>query len=427
MVFWVLLGINLLIAFALPVLFPPVWQLRMEVRGTSATLTVDGRTIAKFTTGFREAGGILLAVGSEDYQGWQATNYLPAARPSPVRWDNVTITNLLTGQPIVQENFSAGLPRGWIWRGNWRVDNRGRLVCGSGTAFFPGNWQDVAVEADVWGGTRRIEIGTRAITPSEALVWLWNVTDRGQLQIREGLMWLLTEPANEPDGLTPAICKKILWRLIPQYQTGVALLTALSLGMLLLRRISISNVQANGGYGLRAAQLTREQGFFHHRWLPPVVSAVAFFGALVVVGWQAHQFLPQMPDEVVYHYQARTLLAGRLSNPVVNYDIQSYQFLLLEDGAFFGKYPPVFPAALALGIAVGAPWLVNLLALTGTLGLFWAIAQRLYDRPTAAIAAILFASSPFTLGIGPAYLSHQLDLLLLLAFTWWYLSRHDRP
>ena len=103
--------------------------------------------------------------------------------------------------------------------------------------------------------------------------------------------------------------------------------------------------------------------------------------------------LPHVQDSVTYLYQAQTLARGRLfapAPPLADPDASAHfaqEFLLVRDGRWFGKYPPGYPALLALGVAAGGHWLVNPLLAALTVPLLWRLAQALYRgdrrRPTA--------------------------------------------
>ncbi|MGB3148917.1 MAG: glycosyltransferase family 39 protein, partial [Paracoccaceae bacterium] len=83
---------------------------------------------------------------------------------------------------------------------------------------------------------------------------------------------------------------------------------------------------------------------------------------------------------------------------------------------------PGWPAALALGVLVGMPWLVNPALAAACVLLAHAIAKRLANRDLADVVALLMGSSPWLLAMAASYMTHTLTLALML-FAWWLLLR----
>jgi hypothetical protein len=127
------------------------------------------------------------------------------------------------------------------------------------------------------------------------------------------------------------------------------------------------------------------------------------------------------PDESGYSFEARIFLSGRLkADPLIGaaYDVRDtpselfFANHVLRPDAWFAKFPPGWPLALAAGYAVSAPWL-----LTPTLGILslmtiGAIGCQLF-RVEASTLAVLFAVlSPFYLVNSIGMMSHALCGLL---------------
>jgi hypothetical protein len=105
---------------------------------------------------------------------------------------------------------------------------------------------------------------------------------------------------------------------------------------------------------------------------------------------------PQTIDGWVQHFQARVFLAGRLAAPVppsVGHFLAMHT--LITPSGWLAQYPPVHPALLALGTALGAGWLVT--PLLG--GFLPAAVYRLGvasgDERVGRVAAALAVLSPF--------------------------------
>lgn len=133
--------------------------------------------------------------------------------------------------------------------------------------------------------------------------------------------------------------------------------------------------------------------------------------------------IPHVQDSVTYLFQAKTLARGSLSAPAPpSPEAFEQEFLLVRDGRWFGKYPPGYPAVLAVGVLFGAPWLVNPLLATVTVPLLFVVARRLYPRTPALalLAAALPLASPFFLFMSGSHMAHPAELfwMALLMALW---------
>jgi 4-amino-4-deoxy-L-arabinose transferase-like glycosyltransferase len=89
-------------------------------------------------------------------------------------------------------------------------------------------------------------------------------------------------------------------------------------------------------------------------------------------------------------------------------------------GQRFGKYPPGWPALLAIGVLTGTPWLVNPVLAALALYLVYRLGHTLYDRQTGLLAAALGLLSPLFLVLSGSFLSHLASLVWLLLFSLWF-------
>ncbi|HJN76492.1 MAG TPA: glycosyltransferase family 39 protein [Myxococcota bacterium] len=134
--------------------------------------------------------------------------------------------------------------------------------------------------------------------------------------------------------------------------------------------------------------------------------------------------VPHVSDEVVYTLQARLIAAGLLAGPGAPAPIP-YPFWTAAPDAVWGAFPPGWPALLALGEALGAPWLVNAL-LAGTLPyLVYLVARERFERNEAWIAALVMALSPGIWVLGASRMSHTSVLVALLVATAVVLRKRD--
>ncbi|HEX6536147.1 MAG TPA: hypothetical protein VF041_16230, partial [Gemmatimonadaceae bacterium] len=128
-------------------------------------------------------------------------------------------------------------------------------------------------------------------------------------------------------------------------------------------------------------------------------SAIAVV-ALALYVWVALHVLggkPLFVDEIVQMVQAQMYAGGVLARPVyVHPEFFSSIHVVDSHGLWYSQFPAGGPAMLALGVLVGAPWLVGpVCAAVGVLA-FAAYTRRAEARPgVALLATVLFAFAPF--------------------------------
>src|SRR5688572_14034764 len=88
---------------------------------------------------------------------------------------------------------------------------------------------------------------------------------------------------------------------------------------------------------------------------------------------------------------------------------------VLVEPTLRSKYPPGWPALLAVGAYLGATWPVNGVLAALTMALLFGIARRLVEPRSALIALCLVAFSPFLLFNAASLHSHMSELSALVA------------
>lgn len=176
--------------------------------------------------------------------------------------------------------------------------------------------------------------------------------------------------------------------------------------------------------------LTQVKGPFRdtHR-LSPIAPALLTVVLASALAWLAFERLPHVEDEVAYLFQARTFAGGALTAPAppdAALPGLDYYLLTVENGRWFAVTAPGWPAVLALGWLVGAPWLVNPLLAGFAVLLAAAITRRVAGRDQADLLALLMATSPWLIGGAATMMTHSLALTLVL-FSWWCVLRADDP
>ncbi len=143
-----------------------------------------------------------------------------------------------------------------------------------------------------------------------------------------------------------------------------------------------------------------------------------------VVALRVFGAIPHIEDEFAYLWQAEISAEGDLfvASPP---EAKSFlvPFVVDHQGRRFGKYPPGWPVALALGAAAGAPWAVNPLLAGLAVWLIYRLACAVLSRPLAVLAAALAALSPMLLMLSGSLMSHNLSLVLAagLGLAWFRL------
>jgi hypothetical protein len=141
-------------------------------------------------------------------------------------------------------------------------------------------------------------------------------------------------------------------------------------------------------------------------WVVVVSSLLAYFV------WER---VPHIDDSITYLFQAKYLSLGRLWLPrPVDPESFGVAHLLVDGDRWYGKFFPGWPAVLALGVVLGAPWLVNPVLGALTILLTHRLVKSHYDIRTAHAAVLLLAVSPWFLFMSASFMAHTVSLCLLL-------------
>jgi 4-amino-4-deoxy-L-arabinose transferase-like glycosyltransferase len=147
-----------------------------------------------------------------------------------------------------------------------------------------------------------------------------------------------------------------------------------------------------------------------------VVVAVA---AAASVSWFIFERIPHLEDELTYLFQARTYARGALWAPAFTPQSPFFvPFVISLGGRRFGKYPPGWPALLAIGEIAGAGWLVNPILGGLAVALTYFLARRLFDREIGALAGALMISSPMFLILSGSLMAHAAALFWMTLFAY---------
>lgn len=127
--------------------------------------------------------------------------------------------------------------------------------------------------------------------------------------------------------------------------------------------------------------------------------------------------IPHLEDEIAYVWQANVIAEGRLTvdSPPRAEDFK-VPFVVDYKGYRFGKYPPGWPAMLALGVRLGLREWVNPLLAGLAAWLMYRLARKLLSETAALFAVFLLVTSPLFLIQSGSLMSHTWSLVLAAGF-----------
>jgi hypothetical protein len=153
-----------------------------------------------------------------------------------------------------------------------------------------------------------------------------------------------------------------------------------------------------------------------HPILAPTIIAAAGLVAYVTVARVTFSGRPLFVDELVQIYQARMYADGALSLPAFPHpEFFSSIHVVDTHGRVYSQFPAGGPAMLAIGVLLGAPWIVG--PLFGAIGVlaFAAYVRRTEARPGTALAAtLILALAPFAVFMSGSHMNHVTALAWVL-------------
>ena len=147
-----------------------------------------------------------------------------------------------------------------------------------------------------------------------------------------------------------------------------------------------------------------------------IAAALWVVAASVLLSYAAYDLHPHVSDEVAYLYLARNFAEGRITMglpPVPEaFDLD---LMFYDTSRWFSPVPPGWPAALAVGVRLGAPWLVNPVLGGASVVLAYLLVGNLYGRKTARLSVALLSLSPWFLFMSMNFMTHTFTLAAALA------------
>ena len=161
--------------------------------------------------------------------------------------------------------------------------------------------------------------------------------------------------------------------------------------------------------------------------------------ATAVVSRSVFERLPHLEDEFAYLYQARIFAGWRAWVPREEPAAVFWQPFVLQpdqppaddpDGPprRFGKYTPGWPLALAPGIWLGQPWIINAFLAMLSVGLVYRLGREIFDEAVGLVAALLLTISPMALLLNATLMSHTWAMFTAIVFVYayWRTTRRGR-
>ncbi len=149
-------------------------------------------------------------------------------------------------------------------------------------------------------------------------------------------------------------------------------------------------------------------------YMVTLVAATALICGLFSNVLFAHN--PHLVDTIAQLFQARIFAGGALTAPApADLEFFAASHLVQHDGRWFSQYPPGHPGLLAIGLLLGAPWIINPILAAATLALIYAAGRRLLGEGDGRVAALLFLVSPFALMMSASYMNHVSTVFFLSA------------
>jgi hypothetical protein len=144
------------------------------------------------------------------------------------------------------------------------------------------------------------------------------------------------------------------------------------------------------------------------------------------IAWRVYGGMPTSVDEMAQLFHASALRGGRLTIPLVGSDAAwVIQNGVITSEGWASIYPPVHTILLAIGLFVGAAWIVGPIAIGVATALTTLSAEILLGATVGRVTGLLLAVCPFWLLLGSTHLSHATSAAALSLVLWTGLRARD--
>lgn len=161
------------------------------------------------------------------------------------------------------------------------------------------------------------------------------------------------------------------------------------------------------------------------RRIPTVVflTVLSLF-TLLLCGWLSgalFHHVPHVNDSLNQYIHAKFVASGHVSLP--SHPLKEFfdSGWMINDGRWYSPYSPAHVVMLAAGHLAGLPWLVNPIVGALTVVAVYFLAEELYGRVTARLAAWLTVCCPLIIFMSSEFMNHATALLFTTLFMLYFL------
>lgn len=387
--------------------------LRFEAVGSDFRACVDGKFHGQASYPGLTAGGIGLRLASKD-----SAPSLPGAP----KLESVKVTDPATGAVLFRDSFDGEESKPWqTVRGVW-VRRDGAYWSPTGgtatTGYQP--WRDYVLEA-TFSNLTNTDVFVRVQENGDAVVFSFRPYRNFDSAFFLQKGGSFTEPVGGRTVQVSALesVRSMLAIALRPYPSLALLIpgAALVMGVAMLMRQERRLIWVGRSLARRIGE--------------PIAAgaAVAAFGILLYINYVVGDHMPHVPDSVAYLFQARIFASFRLfaDAPELGEHFVFPGSVIQHAGRWFSQYPFGHPVALAVGLKVGAPWLIPPLLGAVTVFLVYRVGRQVYGVGTGLLAAALLLLSPFFQMTGGNFMSHNTAAFYLMAATFFFLLPTRRP
>ena len=389
-------------------------HVRVEARGNEFTAYVDGQLHAQAQLDAPIQGGLALAL--------QDTQNLPSL-PNPRGIDYVRVTDLASGEVLFEDDFSSGYGPAWTDVSGAFSSEDGVLgIQGDGTLVLTDrSWDNYAVDVE-YKNIQGASILLRAKDSGTGVAYSlrpFRHYDNGLALLDQGQVM---------DFAAGALIKPKGGELIKSLVAMTLKAYPLTMLLLLFGFIAVAGLQFAGVFRL-PFRLPRLPSALP--WLAAGALAGGAFGVTLFLIYSYASHMPHVQDSVSYIFQAKLLASGQLAAPpppvVEAFTFEHPPFIALSDGKWASVYPFGHPLALAVGLRLGAIWLIPPLLGAASILIIFTIGQKIFSTRVGLLAALLLAASPFFYMTASNFMSHNTVVFYLLSSLLFLTMSDKRP
>ena len=165
-----------------------------------------------------------------------------------------------------------------------------------------------------------------------------------------------------------------------------------------------------------------------HARTKPLTGVVVATLLCIAYSGVCFDFTPLGVDETSYLFQAKLFAQGRLTaDAPPSFGFSPSMHINILNGSWHSKYPFGNALMLALGVLVGAPWLIPALATGGAVYLLYLILHETFDARTAVTGLVVAVLSPQTFVMGALWYSEAVDRFFVGLFLYAALRAFRTP